>query len=179
MFIARFCRKSGPNTVPHLSHNVGAKSPLGANPKRRTRVSQRQCGEQQTRSWQGGTGEDDPEPPLARRGAATASLSVNGIERSRVMSSCQTTGKARPDDRQFGYFPCRKAGPRRPSAILGSRGGRRDGSAACWKRRFSIHFPKSGSVMQRTPPHRFVHRASRSCPNCACRFRPHPRPDGG
>jgi hypothetical protein len=44
------------------------------------------------------------------RGAATAALGVNGAERSRVMSSSQRTGEARPDDKQIDYFPCQNGG---------------------------------------------------------------------
>jgi hypothetical protein len=41
----------------------------------------------------------------------------------------QATGEVRPDDRQFGYFPCRNSGFGRSSAILCSGGALRDGFA--------------------------------------------------
>jgi hypothetical protein len=56
-------------------------------------------------------------------------LGVHGVERSRGMGSSQTTGGARPDDRQIGNFPCQNIGFGRSSAILRSRGVLRDGSA--------------------------------------------------
>jgi hypothetical protein len=39
--------------------------------------------------------------PADDRGAATAAIGAHGVERSRIMSSSQTTGEARLDDSQF------------------------------------------------------------------------------
>jgi hypothetical protein len=71
----------------------------------------------------------DPKPPLARGGAASAAVGLNGLARSRVRSSSQTTGDARLADIQFCDFPGRKAGSGRPSAILRADGGLRGSSA--------------------------------------------------
>jgi len=60
--------------------------------------------------------------------AAATALGVQGTERSRVMSSSQTTREARPDDRQIGYFPYLNGGFARSSAILRSGGVHRNGS---------------------------------------------------
>jgi hypothetical protein len=46
-----------------------------------------------------------------RRRATTAALGVHGLERSRLMSSSQTMGEARLDDRQLCYFQCHNGGP--------------------------------------------------------------------
>jgi len=60
--------------------------------------------------------------------ATATTLGVQGIERSRVMSSSQTTGEARPDVRQIGYFPYQNGDFARSSAILRSGGVHRNSS---------------------------------------------------
>ena len=54
-------------------------------------------------------------------------LCVNGIERSRVMSSSQTTGEVRPNDTQFCEFRDRRTEAGRPFTILRSGRAFRDG----------------------------------------------------
>ena len=48
--------------------------------------------------------------PADDRRTARAGLGVHGMKRSRVMSSSQPTGEARPDDRQFCDFPGQRVG---------------------------------------------------------------------
>jgi hypothetical protein len=57
-----------------------------------------------------------------------AALGVQGVERSRVMSSGKATGKLRPDDRRSRYFPCQNDGSSWSSAILRSGCALRDGA---------------------------------------------------
>ena len=72
----------------------------------------------------------DSRGELDDRRATTAALGVDGVGRSRVMSSSQTTGVARSDDRQFCDFPGRKAGSGRPAATQRCGGGLHE-RAAC------------------------------------------------
>ena len=65
---------------------------------------------------------------ILRMITATAVLCVHGAERSRGMSSSQTTAKVRPDDRQIGNFPCQNLGFGRSSGVPRSGGALQDGT---------------------------------------------------
>jgi hypothetical protein len=69
------------------------------------------------------------------------------------MSSSQTTGEARPNDRQIGYLPRQNGRFRRSSAILRSGGAHRDGSALS-------KTPNSRTLASKPEPIRGIQRMS-------------------
>jgi hypothetical protein len=82
------------------------------------------------------------------RGAATATLGVHGVGRSRVMSSSQMTGAVRPHGEIFDHNRCQNSAFGRSSTILRFEGVLRNGFP-CQKRHSGELLGKRPSLVRR------------------------------